>query len=225
MTRKVPTVLLTGFEPFDGKSVNPSWQAVRMLTGRAEAGDSGRVGGDLVGGDLIGPELIGAELPCEFGTCGDVLADLIDDHRPDVVVCVGEAAGRAELSVERVAINIDDARIPDNAGRQPIDRPVIAGAPAAYFSTLPIKAAAAAVRAAGVPAGISQTAGTFACNHVFYRLMHLIATRNLRLRGGFVHVPSSPDMRAEDAARGLARVVRASLDASDDIVAVGGAEC
>lgn len=192
----------------------------------------GSGGAALPDADWPEPHLIGAKLPCEFGRCADVLAGLIETHRPDVVICVGEAAGRAALSVERVAINVDDARIPDNAGRQPIDEPVVPGGPAAYFSTVPIKAAAARVRDAGLPVAVSQTAGTYVCNHVFYRLMHLIGTRFPHIRGGFVHVPSLPDnarqavpsMSVADAASGITHVVRACLLADVDIAVAEGAE-
>lgn len=178
-----------------------------------------------------------AELPCEFGRCGDRVASLMEELRPDLVICVGEAAGRRELSVERIAINVADARIPDNAGLQPIDEPIVPGGPAAYFTGLPIKAAASAARGAGVPAGVSQTAGTYVCNDVFYRLMHLIAGKYPHVRGGFVHVPSLPaesavapddadggGMSADDAAAGLALIVDACLANRSDIVAVGGAD-
>jgi pyroglutamyl-peptidase len=137
------------------------------------------------------------------------------------------------LSLERVAINIDDARIPDNKGRQPIDRPVVPGGPAAYFTTLPIKAAAAALREAGLPAIVSNSAGTFVCNHVFYGLMHLAATRRLGVRGGFLHVPflpsqaarqdGAPSMALDDIVRGIEIVLSVAAARQDDIEAAEGA--
>ena len=171
-------MLLTGFEPFGGETTNPSWSAVREVE-RTWAG----------------PERMHVlELPVDFATVDRVLAEALDAIRPDIVICVGQAGGSASIEVERVAINVDDARIPDNAGRQPIDEPVVAGGPAAYFSTLPIKAAVAELTRIGIPAVVSQTAGTYTCNHVFYRLMHTIAAGTAR--GGFVHVPFAPEQAA-----------------------------
>src|SRR5207248_2296667 len=144
---------------------------------------------------LAALEIATAALPAVFGRSLDALEDAIVAADPDIVLCVGQAGGRTALSLERVAINIDDARIADNAGQQPIDRPVVAGGPAAYFASLPIKAAAAALREAGLPAIVSNTAGTFVCNHVFYGLMHLAAS-NRSLRGGFLHVPYLPSQAA-----------------------------
>ena len=145
------TVLLTGFDPFGGDALNPSWEIARALHRR----------------QIAGHRVLAAQLPTVFGASLARLDELLAAHRPALVICLGLAAGRAALSLERVAINVDDARIPDNAGAQPVDTPVVAGAPAAYFSTLPIKAMRQAMLAAGVPAEVSQTAGTFVCNHVF----------------------------------------------------------
>jgi pyroglutamyl-peptidase len=170
-------VLLTGFAPFDGAALNPSWEAARLAAASP----------------LDGLSLTAVELPCVFGDSLTELREQIARVDPDLVVAVGLAAGRAAVSVERVAVNVDDARIPDNAGNQPIDEPVVAGGPAGYFSTLPIKACVTAVRAAGIPAEVSPTAGNYVCNHVFYGLMHLLATERPAVRGGFVHVPSAPE--------------------------------
>jgi pyroglutamyl-peptidase len=172
-------------------------------------------------------------LPTEFGAALDALEDALTTTAPDIVLGLGLAGGRAALSLERVAINIDDARIPDNSGQQPIDRPVVRGGPAAYFTTLPIKAAIAALRAAGLPAAVSNTAGTFVCNHVFYGLMHLAATRRLALRGGFLHLPylpgqaarrdNAPSMSLDDIVRGVAIVLEVAATRRDDIAAAEGA--
>ncbi len=200
-------ILLTGFDPFGGEPVNPSWLLAHALHGR-------RVGGHRIRA---------VQLPTVFGQALTVLRAEVRAHRPALVVCLGLAAGRAAMSLERVAINVDDARIADNAGAQPVDEPVIAGAPAAYFSTLPIKAMQAAMRAEGVPAEVSQTAGTFVCNHVFFGLMHLLATeRTLKhARGGFVHVPMLPEQGAphlslDDMVRGLRAGIRAALATPTD---------
>ncbi|MGW2330970.1 pyroglutamyl-peptidase I [Streptomyces sp. NPDC001700] len=176
-------ILLTGFEPFGGSAVNPSWQAVSLVAADPPPGLT----------------VTAARLSCVFGTALDELRAAVEQSDPEVVVCVGEAGGRPDITVERVAINVNDARIPDNAGRQPVDGPVVEGGPAAYFATLPVKACAAAVRAAGIPASVSQTAGTFVCNHVFYGLAHLIATERPALRGGFVHVPYLPEQVVDRA--------------------------
>jgi len=148
---------------------------------------------------MAGRRVVGAVLPCVFGRAGKELQRLLRQHRPAVVVCLGLAESRAEITPERVAINVDDARIPDNAGRTPVDRPVIGGAPAAYWSTLPVKAMVAALRARGLPASVSNSAGTFVCNHVFFRLMHALRRRR-GVSGGFVHVP--PGEECGDAGKG-----------------------
>lgn len=170
--RTTPTILLTGFAPFDGDAENPSWQVASRLHGRQVARH----------------RIVSRELPTEFGTALLVLRRAIREVKPRLVVCTGLAAGRTCLSLERIAINVDDARIPDNAAAQPIDVPVVRDGPAAYFSTLPIKAMLAALREAGIPAEISQSAGTFVCNHVFYGLMHALRGRPA-VRAGFIHLP------------------------------------
>jgi pyroglutamyl-peptidase len=208
--------LVTGFEPFGGEPVNPAIEAVQRLPARLDT-----------------VEIRTAVLPAVFGRTIDALEDAIIASDPDIVLCVGQAGGRAALSLERVAINVDDARIPDNAGQQPIDRPVVPGGPAAYFATLPIKAAAAALREAGLPAIVSNTAGTFVCNHVFYGLMHLAASRRLRLRGGFLHVPylpsqaarlpGAPSMAVDNIARGIEIVLSVAAERTEDIAVAEGA--
>lgn len=172
-------LLVTGFEPFGGDAHNPSATAVLALQGL----------------EIAGARVVTRVLPCVFADALHAMEQALDEHAPRLVLAVGQAAGRAELSLERVAINLDDARIPDNAGAQPVDRPVVPGGPAAYFTTLPIKAMVAALRSQGVPAGVSQTAGTFVCNHVFYGLMHRLSSRP-GTAGGFIHVPLSPRQAA-----------------------------
>jgi pyroglutamyl-peptidase len=211
------TVLVTGFEPFDGETINPSWEAASLLAACPPPGL--RVTAEL--------------LPCVFGDSLDVLRDAVLRTSPDLVLCLGQAGGRPDLTVERVAVNVDDAPIPDNAGRRPVDLPVVPGGPAAYFSTLPVKACAAAVRAAGVPASVSPSAGTFVCNHVFYGLMHLLATAHPQARGGFVHIPyapaqvldrSRPSLPVPAAAEGLrALLTAAAADPHRELPAAGGA--
>lgn len=174
----LPAILLTGFAPFAGEAGNPSWNAVVALDGKR----------------ISGHRIIARKLPVEFGASLQVLRAAIRETKPTLVLCVGQAGGRAQLSIERIAINVDDARIPDNADACPIDMPVVANGPAAYFATLPIKAMLVALRGAGIPAEVSQTAGTYVCNHVFYGLMH--ALRDGKVRGGFIHVPYAPEQAA-----------------------------
>jgi pyroglutamyl-peptidase len=170
------TVLLTGFEPFDGETENPSWEAVRPL-------DDERIDGH---------RLVARLMPCVFGKAIARLEAEIAALDPQIVICVGQAGGRAEISIERVAINLEDARIPDNAGAQPLDRPIVAKGPAAYFSSLPVKAIVRDLCRAGIPASPSQTAGTFVCNHIFYGACHARAKGRRKLRTGFIHIPFSP---------------------------------
>jgi pyroglutamyl-peptidase len=176
---KTPTLLLTGFAPFGGEAINPSWGAVQPLHDTC----------------IDGHRIVARQLPVEFGASLDALRAAILETQPALVLCVGQAGGRAQLSLERVAINVDDARIPDNADACPIDRPIVVDGPAAYFATLPIKSMLAALREAGIPAEVSQTAGTYVCNHVFYGLMHALRTTP-SVRGGFIHIPFSPEQAA-----------------------------
>jgi pyroglutamyl-peptidase len=174
-----PIVLLTGFEPFGGEAINPSWEVARALDGERVAG----------------MRVVARLLPCCFGLAAAEMQRLLDELQPHAVLGLGQAAGRPDFSIERVAINIDDARIADNAGAQPVDEPVVAGGAAAFFATLPIKAMVAGLRAAGFPASVSQTAGTFVCNHVFYALMHALQGRP-QVRAGFMHLPLTPEQAA-----------------------------
>lgn len=171
-------VLLTGFEPFGGESVNPSWELARALNGEA----------------IGGMRVVAMALPCVFGEALARLDEALHRVKPAVVLAIGQAGGRCDLSLERVAINVDDARIPDNAGAQPVDEPVVPDGPAAYFSTLPIKAIVAGLREAGFPASVSQTAGTFVCNHLFYGLQHRL--KDSGARSGFMHIPYLPEQAA-----------------------------
>lgn len=209
-----PVVLLTGFEAFGGERINPSWLAVQALHGR----------------EVAAHRVVAAQLPTVFGASRGELDAQLRRHRPALVLCVGQAGGRHAISLERVAINVDDARIPDNARAQPVDTPIEPRGPAAYFSTLPIKAMRQALLADGVPAEVSQTAGTFVCNHVFYGLMHRLATERAlaATRGGFIHVPwlpeqGTPALPLPDLVRGLHRAVQCALDTRTDIAVQAGA--
>jgi pyroglutamyl-peptidase len=212
----MPSVLLTGFEPFGGETTNPSWTTVQAVR------DAWNTEGVTVHA---------RELPVAFDVVGDALLSAIRETEPDIVICVGQAGGTAQIDVERVAINVDDARIPDNTGFQPIDEPIIAGGPAAYFSSLPIKAAVAAISELGIPAVVSQTAGTYTCNHVFYLLMHTLEAEHPGVRGGFVHVPFGPDqvvgtnrpsLPIDSMVAAITAVVTATLDTTVDIKVGGG---
>jgi pyroglutamyl-peptidase len=204
-------VLLTGFAPFDGAATNESWEAVREAVPMLVA---------------QGIDAEGVELPVEFGAASALLADAVRALRPRLVIAVGLAAGRTAITPERGAINNRDARIPDNAGAAPVDEPVVPGGPVGRFSTLPIKAIVAALATDGVPAAVSQTAGTYVCNDVFYALQHLLATEPALdgIRGGFVHVPSADVVDAPTAARALVRAVEVSRETGTDVRLAGGAE-
>lgn len=174
---KTRIALLTGFDPFDGEAINPSWEAVRALDGER----------------IAGHRVVARQLPTEFARAPTVLTAAIEDLRPRLVLCVGQAGGRAQVSVERVALNLADARIPDNAGMQPTDSALVANAPHAYFAALPVKQIVARLNAAGIPAELSHHAGNFVCNAVLFALCHHIAHHAPELRGGFVHLPYLPE--------------------------------
>ena len=210
LNQTLPTVLLTGFDAFGGDAINPSWLVAQALDGET----------------ITGHRVIAAQLPTEFAASRKLLAALLRKHQPVLVICLGLAGGRACLSLERIAINLQDARIADNAGAQPIDTPVVQRGPAAYFSSLPIKAMLAAIQQQGVLAEISQTAGTFVCNHVFYALMSELHIHRKKLphapRGGFIHVPYLPDqgaphMALDDMVRGLRAACACALATDKDL--------
>lgn len=189
--------LVTGFDPFGGARVNASLEAVKRLPARI--------------GTL---DIATAELPTSYARSIPALKAAIADAKPGIVLCVGEAGDRPLLSVERVAVNLRDARIPDNDGVAPVDRPVVRGGPAAYFATLPVRAMVAALRAAELPAELSMSAGAFVCNHVFYGLMHIAATTKRSFRAGFLHVPSLAGhaMTLEDIVRGIGIVLEVASE-------------
>lgn len=217
MATRRKTVLLTGFAPFGDDPANASWEAVRLLDGRRVAGH----------------RVVARCLPVEFGRSLRVLRAAIRELDPALVLCTGLAGGRPAVSIERVAINLDDARIPDNAGASPVDAPVVARGPAAYFSTLPLKAVLQALRDAGIPALVSNSAGTYVCNHVFYGLMHALRRRRAP-RAGFIHVPYAPADAAchpgapclppELVADALRIAIRVSLSTGTDLRLSAGTE-
>ncbi|RAO76535.1 pyroglutamyl-peptidase I [Dyella jiangningensis] len=204
-----PRILLTGFTPFGDETINPSWEAVRVLHDR----------------EIGGHRVVARLLPTVFAASRHELESAVREIQPAILLGVGQAGGRSRLSIERVAINVQDARLPDNEGAQPIDEPVMPGGPSAYFSTLPIKAMLAALQAAGLPAEVSNTAGTYVCNHVAYLMLHL-ATLAPGARAGFMHIPylpaqaarlaGAPSMAAEDVVRGLAVALEAAATRATD---------
>ncbi len=208
-------ILVTGFTPFGGEKINPSYEAVKQLDGQ-----------------ILDARIVKAEIPTVFGKSIKNLEQLIEDERPDVVLCVGQAGGRFEISIERVAINVDDARIQDNEGNQPIDLPIYEDGRNAYFSNLPIKAIIKRIKESNIPASVSNTAGTFVCNHIMYGLLYLIDKKYPNIRGGFIHVPfvpeqvleqrNLPSMSIQQIVRGLTCSIEAIISNKEDIKMVGG---
>lgn len=169
-------ILITGFEAFDNSSLNPSGEIVKAI--KAD-------------------NIVSAILPVVFGESAQILKRLIDQHKPDVVLCLGQAEGRHAMTPERIAINIDDAQMADNSGALRVEHVIVEGGPDAYFSTLPVKAMVEAMKAAGVPAAVSYSAGTFVCNHIFYSLQHHL--KGSAVKSGFMHVPLMDQQRVEFA--------------------------
>jgi pyroglutamyl-peptidase len=208
-------VLVTGFDCFGGETLNPSWEICKRLPR-----------------EIAGLRVETCLVPCEFRSAIEVIAEAIERHRPAMVLSLGLAGGRSRLGVERVAINVDDARIPDNAGAQPIDEPIATNGPPAYFATIPVKAMTRAIRAAGVPAEVSNSAGTYVCNHVMYGVLHFLATSGRDARAGFIHVPYSetqvldkrdaPAMSLDSMTRGIEAAVAAAVEHRRDIVSAEG---
>jgi pyroglutamyl-peptidase len=211
-----PRVLVTGFEPFGGESCNASIEVARALEGES----------------IGGAHIVVAELPCVFGGAFAALEAALQRWQPVLVVALGQAAGRGEISVERIAVNLRDARIADNAGAQPVDVPVVAGGPAAHFSSLPVKAIVLALREAGIPAGLSMSAGSYVCNDVFYALQHRLRALP-GVRGGFIHLPLLPQQQAaqqagapslalESMVAGIRLAIATALRLHDDVHEPGG---
>lgn len=212
-------LLLTAFDPFGGDAINPALEAVKLVA------------------DKIGRfDIVKLEVPTVFRKSIDTVAKAIEEEKPDVVLCIGQAGGRFEITPERVAINVDDARIKDNEGNQPIDIKIFEDGENAYFTTLPIKAMVEAIREVDLPAAVSNTAGTFVCNHLMYGVLYTLAKKYPHIKGGFTHVPFipaqvarrtpvAPYMALEDIKRGLEAAIAAidkNFDA--DINVNGGKE-
>lgn len=209
-------LLLTGFDPFGGEAINPAWEAVKRVSDQV--------------GDV---EVVKLMVPTVFYKSIDTVAAAIEKEKPDAVLCIGQAGGRFDLTPERVAININDARIPDNEGNQPLDGPVFEDGETAYFATLPIKAMAEEIRKAGVPASVSNTAGTYVCNHLMYGVLYTLANKYPDVRGGFMHVPFitsqvinrkpiAPSLSLEQIVTGIEAAVKAIGENQEDIKTVEG---
>ena len=187
-------ILLTAFTPFDGESINPALEAMKLLP------------------DKIGQlEVLKLEVPTVFGKSARLVLESIEQEKPDYVLSIGQAGGRAEITPERIAINIDDAGIPDNEGNQPTDRPIYPDGENAYFSTLPVKAIVEAIKREGIPASISNSAGTYVCNHLMYSVLYSIKKNALPIKAGFIHVPYIPEQtvnKKDKASLSLEEIVR-----------------
>lgn len=211
-------VLITGFDPFGGEDINPALEAVKLLPQ-----------------NISGAEIIKLEIPTVFIKSLEKIEEAIVKHNPDIVISVGQAGGRFGVTPERVAINLDDARIKDNEGNQPIDISIFEDGEAAYFSNLPIKSMVKEMCEGGIPASVSNTAGTFVCNHVMYGVLYLINKKYPGIKGGFIHVPyipsqvvtkpGTPSMSLTDISKGLELSIKAAIENNEDIKVVGGEIC
>jgi pyroglutamyl-peptidase I len=215
-------ILVTGFDPFGGEKVNPALEAIKLLPA-----------------EILGTKIIKLEIPTVVGKSLAKITAAVEQENPDVVLSIGQAGGRADISVERIGINIDDCRIPDNEGNQPIDEPVIQDGPSAYFVTIPIKAIVEKIREHKIPASVSNTAGTFICNHVCYGVAHLAAQRTAAgkpMKSGFIHIPFlpeqaigkpllTPSMSVETILRGITLALEAIIENNTDIKVSGGKIC
>ena len=215
-------ILVTGFDPFGGEKINPAMETIKRLPDT-----------------ILGAQIIKLEIPTVVGKSLAKIKEAVEKENPDVVLSIGQAGGRSEITVERIGINIDDCRIPDNEGNQPIDEPVIKGGPAAYFVTVPIKAIVENIKAHNMPASISNTAGTFICNHVCYGVAHLAAQRTAAgkpMKSGFIHIPFlpeqvigkpalTPSMSLETIVSGITHALEAIVEHGSDIKVSGGKIC
>lgn len=210
-------ILVTGFDPFGGEKVNPAIEAVKKLPDTID-----------------GAEIIKLEIPTVVHKSLAKIDAAIAEHDPDIILSVGQAGGRPDITVERVGINCDDCRIPDNEGNQPVDEPVYKDGPAAYFSLLPIKAMVADIQAAGIPASVSDTAGTFICNHVLYGVRYICEHKYPGKKSGFIHIPfmtsqavgkrNTPSMNLDDIVKALTVAITSIVEHDQDIKVTGGTE-
>jgi pyroglutamyl-peptidase len=216
LTPSSNVILVTGFEGFGGESINPSWEICTRLPR-----------------EIAGARVETCRVPCEFRRSIEVVAEAIERHRPSIVVSLGQAGGRDRIGIERVGINVDDARIPDNAGARPIGEAIASNGPPAYFATLPVKAMVRAVRAAGIAVELSNSAGTYVCNHVMYGVLHFLAASGTNARAGFIHVPylesqvldkrGVASMSLDSMVKGIAAAIEAAVRNTADIAVAEGA--
>lgn len=210
-------ILITGFDPFGKDTINPSIEAVKLLPDKIKHA-----------------ELFKLEIPTKFYKSAEIVQETIEQVNPDYVLHIGQAGGRTELTPERIAINMDDASIADNAGFQPIDEPIQLEGETAYFSTLPLKAMVQYMKKEDVLASISNTAGTFVCNHIMYQTLHFVQKEYPHIKAGFIHIPFLPEqvtsrpevasMPLEDIVRGITAALKAivDFDSKADIKSIGG---
>jgi pyroglutamyl-peptidase I len=211
-------LLLTAFTPFGGESINPALEAVKQVRDK-----------------VANLDIIKLEVPTVFNESVKTVIDAMEKEKPDFVLCVGQAGGREGITPERVAINIDDARIPDNEGNKPIDRTIYPDGENAYFSNLPVKAMVEAIKKVGLTSSLSNSAGTYVCNHLMYGVLYHIDKIYKGMKGGFIHVPyipeqtvdkpDKPSMPLKDIVKGLEAAIRAIAENEKDIKAIGGSEC
>lgn len=209
-------ILVTGFDPFGGEKINPAIESVKKLPDT-----------------ILNAQIIKLEIPTVCHKSLAIIDKAIQEYNPDVVLSIGQAGGRTDITVERIGINVDDCRIPDNEGNQYIDEPVYTDGPAAYFVNLPIKAMVAKIQEKQIPASISNTAGTFVCNHVTYGVRHLVETKYPGKRSGFIHIPflpqqvldkkNMPSMSLDTIVNGLIAAIEAIITTDQDIKVTGGA--
>ena len=211
-------ILVTGFDPFGGEKINPAIESVKRLP-------------EVIGG----AQIVKLEIPTVVHQSLAVIREAIRKEDPDMILSIGQAGGRPDITVERVGINVDDCRIADNAGNQPVDEPIYPERPDAYFVTLPIKAMVKAMQEAGIPASVSNSAGTFVCNHVTYGVRYLIETEFPGKRSGFIHIPylpsqastkkGMPSMELDTIVKGLTVAIEAMIEHQEDVKITGGTIC
>ena len=211
-------VLITGFDAFGGEPVNPAEEAVKMVSDK-----------------IAGAEVVKVIIPTVQNKSVQAIEKAIEEHKPDIVISVGQAGGRYDITPERVAINIDDYRIKDNEGNQPIDAVIQPDGQPAYFSNLPVKAMVKHMNEHNIPATLSNTAGTFVCNHVMYGILFMIDKKYPSIKGGFIHIPymtsqvmdkkNTPFMSLHDIVKGLELAIEACVIYDEDIKAIGGEIC
>lgn len=175
-------ILVTGFDPFGGEKVNPSFEIIKKLKS-----------------DIAGAQVIKLEVPTVFKKSIKLVEEAIEKENPNIVLSIGQAGGRAAISIERIAINIDDARIQDNENNQPVDLTIDPEGLPAYFATIPIKSIVYAIKNQGIPASISDSAGTFVCNHIMYGILNYIYKNSLKIKSGFIHIPFLPEQVIDKA--------------------------